>query len=76
MHLPFVGKQLEKVLFETTVQIPVYTTDVVAQHIFAEIGKLHRLSVSFDKMLSSEKSAEACLYVQRGCFQPSEKVIV
>ena len=58
VHLPFVCKQLKEVFFKTAEQVPVYSAYVVAQHILAVVGKFHRLAVSFNKVLSAEKTCK------------------
>mgnify|MGYP004567333923 CR=1 FL=1 len=54
LHLPFVRKKLQKVLFEPAVKIPVDTTDIVSQLIFAEIREFNRLSVRIYEVFTAE----------------------
>ena len=76
VHLPFVCEQLQKVLFKTAVQIPVDAADVVSQHVFAVIGKFHRLSVCFHEMLSAEEAVQIAPQIERARLQAAEKFIV
>ena len=59
LHLPLVGKQLQIMLLEARVQIPVDSSDVVPKLILSVIRKLHRLSVGVYQMLTSEISRKA-----------------
>ena len=76
VHLPLIGKQLDKVFLKTAVQIPVDPADIVAQHILPVIRKLHGLSVGAHQMLAAEESAEILAQIKRKCLQPAEKLVV
>jgi len=76
VHLPLVGKQLDKILLEPAVKIPVDTPYVVAEHVFSIIRKLHGLTVRAYKMLAAEKARQVGAKIQCKRFKPTEEVVV